>query len=538
MRTEETNRLKDKLLSNPSSISLKANLVESSSSNKDMFQTKGKKGGQQKSFKGSDGKIQKNKVTCYCCGKAGHKAYQCYQRKDKQKPNHKQNAQTTPQVNFPETEEVVAAVVVEANLVENKTDSILDTGASKHFCSNKELFQEFKKATDGECVYMGNSAIAGVWGKGKVLLKLTSGKTVALQDVLYVPSLRRNLISGSLHNKVGLKIVLEADKVIITRGGDFIGNGYLSDGLFVLNTLPVISNKSTSNSAYIVESINIWHGRLGHVNFDSIKRLKSMNLINTFEASKCTKCSICVESKFVKKPLKPVTQRCTELLELIYSDLADLKNTLSKGGKKYYISLVDDYSRYTKIYLLRTKDEATEMFLKYKCEVENQLDKRIKRLRTDRGGEYNTNFLKEFCENNDIIHETNAPYTPQQNGIAERKNRTLKKMMNAMLLSSGMPDNMWGKAVLSACYILNRVPHKKLDISSYELWKGITPNLSYLKVWGCLAKVAYPDFRKSNIGPKTFDCVFVGYAQNSTAYRICVYMIIRSVNLWMLNSLN
>ncbi|KAL0401677.1 UNVERIFIED_CONTAM: Retrovirus-related Pol polyprotein from transposon TNT 1-94 [Sesamum latifolium] len=332
MRTEEANRLKDKELSNSSSNSFKANLVESSTSNKDRRTT----------------------------------AYQYYQRKDQQKSNHKHNAQTTPQVNLAETEEVIAVVVMEANLVENKSDWILDTGASKHFCSNKELFQELKEAADGECIYMGNSATAGVLGKGKVLLKLTSEKTLALQDVL-----------------------------------------------------------------------------LEHVNFDSIKRLKSMNPINTSEASKYTKCSICVESKFVKKPFKPITQRCTELLELIHSDLADFKNTLSKGGKKYYISFVDDYSRYTKIYLLRTKDEATEMFLKYKCEVENQLDKRIKRL-SDKGGEYSTNLLKEFCENNGIIHETSAPYTPQQNGIAERKNRTLMEMMNAMLLSSGEADVILG----------------------------------------------------------------------------------------------
>ncbi|KAL0348559.1 UNVERIFIED_CONTAM: Retrovirus-related Pol polyprotein from transposon TNT 1-94 [Sesamum angustifolium] len=424
MRTEEANRLKDKEISN-SSFSIKANLVEPSDSSKDRFQRK------------------------------GHKAYQCYQRKDQQKTNQKQN----PQLNLAETEEIIAAVVVEANLVENKVDWILDTGASKHFCANKELFHEFHEASDGECVFMGNSATAGVMGKGKVLLKLTSGKILALLDVLYVPSLRRNLISGSLLNKVGLKIVLESDKVIITRNGDFIGKGYLSDGLFVLNTVSTISNKNSLNSAYLVESINIWH------------------------------------------------------------DLADFKNTLSKGGKKYYISFVDDYSRYTKIYLLRSKDEASEMFLKYKAEVENQLDKKIKRLRSDRGGEYGTNFLKEFCENNGIIHETSAPYTPQQNGVAERKNRTLKEMMNAMLLSSGMPENMWGEAVLSACYILNRVPHKKLDKTPYELWKGYTPNLNFLKVWGCLAKVAYPEHRKTNIGTKTFDCAFIGYAQNSAAYR-------------------
>ncbi|KAL0411844.1 UNVERIFIED_CONTAM: hypothetical protein Slati_3774100 [Sesamum latifolium] len=147
-----------------------ANLVESSTCNKDRFQNKGKKFQkvwQQKSFKGNDGKIQKNKVTCYCCGKAGHKAYQCYQRKDQQKPNQKQNTQTTPQVNLAKTEEIIPAVVVEANLVENKIDWILDTRASKHFCSNKELFQELKEAADGECVYMGNFATAGVLGKRK-----------------------------------------------------------------------------------------------------------------------------------------------------------------------------------------------------------------------------------------------------------------------------------------------------------------------------------------------------------------------------------
>ncbi|KAL0413818.1 UNVERIFIED_CONTAM: Retrovirus-related Pol polyprotein from transposon TNT 1-94 [Sesamum radiatum] len=472
MRTEEANRLKDKEISNPH-ISFKANLVESSTSSKNRFQHKGKKqfqkNGQQKTFKANDGKIQKNKLTCYCCGKPGHKAYQCFQRKDQKNPP----SQLTPQANLTEQEEIIAAVVVEANLVENKTDWILDTGASKHFCSNKELFQELHEAPDGECVFMGNSTTAGVLGKGKIFLKLTSGKTLALNDVLYVPSLRRNLVSGSLLNKAGLKIVLEADKVIITKNGDFVGKGYMLDGLFVLNTISASSNKAVSDSAYLIESINIWHGRLGHVNYASIKRLNSMNLINASDLNESTKCDICVEAKFAKKPFKPLTVRSTELLELIHSDLADFKNTLSKGGKKYYMSFVDDFSRYTKIYLLRTKDEAAEMFLRYKTEVENQLDKKIKRLRSDRGGEYSTNFLKDFCEKNGIIHETSAPYTPQQNGVAERKNRTLKEMMNAMLLSSGLPENMWGEAVLSACYVLNRVPHKKLDKTPHELWKGL-----------------------------------------------------------------
>ena len=133
------------------------------------------------------------------------------------------------------------------------------------------------------------------------------------------------------------------------------------------------------------------------------------------------------------------------------------------------------------------------------------------------GGEYGTIFLKEFCEKNGIVHETSAPYTPQQNGTAKRKSRTLKEMMNVMLLSYGMSKQIWGEAVLYACYILNRVPYKQLDKTPYELWKGFGPNLKFLKVWGCLAKMGLPDYKRTNIGTKTFDCVFIGYAQNSAA---------------------
>ena len=137
--------------------------------------------------------------------------------------------------------------------------------------------------------------------------------------------------------------------------------------------------------------------------------------------------------------------RTTDLLELIHSDLADFKNVESKGGKQYYIAFVDDHSRFTKVYLLRSKDEAEMTFMRYKAEVENQLDRKVKRLRSDRVGEYSTNSLKTFCESNGIIHEMTAPYTPQQNGIAERKNQTLKEMMNVMLACSGMFDSVWGK---------------------------------------------------------------------------------------------
>ena len=96
-------------------------------------------------------------------------------------------------------------------------------------------------------------------------------------------------------------------------------------------------------------------------------------------------------------------------------------------------------------------------------------------------------------------------------------------MMNAMLISSGLPQNLWGKALLSTNYILNKLPHKKLDKTSYSLWKGRSPSYEYLKVWGCLAKVMVPISKRIKIGPKTIDCIFIGYAINSSAYRFLVH---------------
>ena len=148
---------------------------------------------------------------------------------------------------------------------------------------------------------MGNSTIVVVMGKGKVLLKLTFGKTLSLNNVLYVPSLRRNLVYGELLNKVGHKLVFEGDKIIISRDGDFVWKGYFSGGLFVLNIVQeIFNNASISKSAYNVESINLWHGRLGHVNIASIKMIRKMELIPMVKTDDFSKCHIFVEAKNAK----------------------------------------------------------------------------------------------------------------------------------------------------------------------------------------------------------------------------------------------
>ena len=132
------------------------------------------------------------------------------------------------------------------------------------------------------------------------------------------------------------------------------------------------------------------------------------------------------------------------------------------------------------MYLLKTKDEALYYFKIYKAEVENQLEKKIKRVCSDRGGEYFSNEFSEFCAERGIIHERALPYSPQSNGIAERKNRSLTDLVNAMLETAGLPKEWWGEAILTACHVLNRVPTKNKEITPFEEWEKKRLNLSYL----------------------------------------------------------
>ena len=180
------------------------------------------------------------------------------------------------------------------------------------------------------------------------------------------------------------------------------------------------------------------------------------------------KCEICIQAKMIKKHFSK-SDRNSIMLELVHSDVCELNGVLTRGGKRYFIIFIDDFSRFTYLYLMRNKDESFDMFKRYKIEIEIQKDRKIKILRSDRGGEYFPNDFSTFCEEHGIIHLSSAPYTPQQNGLTERKNKTLVDMVNAMILSVELPFNLWGKALLTACHVHNRVPSKKIKVSPYEL---------------------------------------------------------------------
>ncbi|KAM1149789.1 hypothetical protein ACFX2B_030032 [Malus domestica] len=200
--------------------------------------------------------LKKIKGACYMCGKSGHKAQDFYHRKD---GNHA-NGNNNNHANMAITNEELAAVVSEVNMVSNLSEWLLDTGATKHICTDRNLFTEYHNVAHGEKLYMGNSASSAVEGKGKVVLKFTSGKSLTLLNVLHVPEIRRNLVSGPILIAKGFKLVMESNKFVLTKGGMFVGKGYVADDLLKLNVIAIDDANKINASTYIVESSNICSG--------------------------------------------------------------------------------------------------------------------------------------------------------------------------------------------------------------------------------------------------------------------------------------
>ncbi|KAJ9544153.1 hypothetical protein OSB04_023860 [Centaurea solstitialis] len=189
---------------------------------------------------------------------------------------------------------------------------------------------------------------------------------------------------------------------------------------------------------------------------------------------------------------------------------------VARGGYRYFITFTDDFSRYGYVYLMRHKSESFERFKEFQNEVQNQLDKRIKFLRSDRGGEYLSDEFDNHLMECGIVSQLTPPYTPQMNGVSERRNRTFLDMVRTMMCHSTLPISFWGHALETAAHILNRAPTKSVEKTPYELWKGKKPNIYFLKIWGCEVYVKRPTSEK--LRPKSDKCFFVGYPKTTVGY--------------------
>ncbi|KAL9431820.1 hypothetical protein AB3S75_026925 [Citrus x aurantiifolia] len=259
-----------------------------------------------------------------------------------------------------------------------------------------------------------------------------------------------------------------------------------------------------------------------------MERLIKDDILHNLDFSDFGTCVDCIKGKLTAKTRKERTQRGQQVLELVHTDICGPFTPIAIGGYKYFITFIDDFSRYGHVELLAEKSESLSVFQAFKANVELQKGKKIKAVRSDRGGEYygrydetgrNPGPFAKFLQECGIEAQYTMPGTPEQNGIAERRNRTLLDMVRCMLSNSTLPDIMWGEALRTAAYILNQVPSKSVPKTPYELWSGKRPSLRHFHVWGCRAEVRPYNPQSRKLDPKTISGHFIGYCIGSRGSR-------------------
>ncbi|GJV38747.1 retrotransposon protein, putative, ty1-copia subclass [Tanacetum coccineum] len=409
------------------------------------------------------------------------------------------------------------------NLTHKLNSWVYDTGCGIHVCNTLQGFNAERKLAYGDqYLHMGNGAQAVVEAIGTFDLVLPSGLVLKLNNCYFAPSIVRGVVSFSCLLDLGFKHTVASNGISVSLNGVFYFSAISVNGVFEIDM-----NKNVTKNNNSVFSINkkrkldldssyLWHCRLAHIGKTRMQKLQREGLLESINEESFDKCESCISGKMTKKPFNSNIERATDLLGLIHTDVCGPLRHVSRKGASYFLTFTDDFSRYGYVYLLKHKHEVFETFKVFKAEVELQLGKKIKALRSDRGGEYLSQEFKDYLSENGIVQNLTSPYTPQQNGVSERRNRTLLDMVRSMFNLTTLPLSFWDYALESAVRILNMVPTKKVDKTPYEIWHGKAPNLSYLKVWGCEAYVKRDSADK--LQQRSVKCIFVGYPKETMGY--------------------
>ncbi|KAL1189088.1 Retrovirus-related Pol polyprotein from transposon TNT 1-94 [Cardamine amara subsp. amara] len=436
-----------------------------------------------------------SKITCFRCDKTGHFASNCPDRLLKlqeAQENDNNETQGAYELMMHEVVYLNEKHCIPSDFETNAGEEniwYLDNGASNHMTGDRRYFDKIDDSVTGK-VRFGDDSRVDIKGKGTVAFTDLNGEPQVMTDVYFIPDLKSNIISLGQATESGCDRRLKGEYLTMRdRDGKLLVKAERSKNRLYKVRMG-LRNFECSYLTTISDSSR-WHARLGHVSLANIKSMIDKELVQGAPNIVLEKeiCRSCLLGKQTRKMFpQAATYRATKKLELVHGDLCGPISPNTNAGNRYVFVLIDDYSRYMWTILLKEKGDAFNKFKIFKTMVERESEARIQTFRTDRGGEFLSLEFNSFCEDSGIKRHLTAPYTPQQNGVVERRNRTLMEMARSILKHMHMPNYLWGEAIRHSTYLLNRVVTRALkEKTPYEMFRDKRPSIDHIRIFGCIA---------------------------------------------------
>lgn len=456
-------------------------------------------------------KVNKNKseVRCFKCNKKGHFKNKCPQNAEKHRNEDSQKA--------------FNAVFLTGNF--NSTDWYIDSGCSVHLTSRKEWLENVHSNLRLKEITVANDNKLSVELTGDIVIETLVGNQknrVKVCDVLYVPKLMTNLLSVSQLIKNGNQVIFkEKGCEVYNNKNQLVAIASLQNNVYKLNFV----KPQIGLVACLAFSGDIWHRRFGHLNFKDLNIMRNglvdgLECTGSLSKSDFDLCEVCCEGKQSRLPFNNKGRRASAVLEVIHGDLCGPMEVTSLGGSKYFMVLEDDFSRMVFIYFLEHKGQVFEKFKEFKAYTENQQGKKIKIFRSDQGTEFSSNEFRNFYKKNGILHQQTNAYTPQQNGMSERMNRTILEKARCLLYDAKLEKFFWAEAVGTAVYLRNRSSVSGLDKTPFEIWHGKKPDVSNIRIFGSKAMALIPKEKRLKWDKKSKRMILVGFSDHIKGYRL------------------
>ena len=483
-------------------------------------------------------RTDRKSIKCHHCGKFGHIRRFCKDlnkdkiaKESKSPLNKGQQAGKGQSGSRSESLGFVAQSLAANTCGVNSETWIVDSGATCHMCNNKALLEDFVEFNEHVDVMLGDGKVLNAVGSGIVTVctNLANGKQqeCKLHNVLLVPKLSYNLLSVSKVTEAGKSVSFEETKCNIScSDGEIIAIAKKVGCLYYLDFQPILEcSNAVSNEGTELSNEMLWHQRYGHLGVQSLKRLANEDLVEgfNFDTKKDLEfCDACVQGKLHRCSFpNSGAKRASEPLGLVHSDVCGKINTKSYGGAEYFLTFTDDKTRYAWVYPLKQKSEVFSRFLEWKAVAEKSSGHKLKTLRTDNGGEFTSNEFENYLKSEGVKHELSVPKTPEQNGVAERLNRTLIEAVRGMLIQSKLPQKFWVEALSTAVYLHNRSPTKGVaNMTPFEAWTGVKPDVKHLRSFGCTVYAHIPKDERKKLDSKAKKCVLLGYGTETKGYRL------------------